>query len=105
MDLYQRNVFNKNRMLMTSLYKNKFSEYFDKKMGVTNFNYDMSKTLLVNKKKFEYSIFDNRFTNKNKKKNKSQSVTQKRRKYTNIAEINKINSIKNFHFKNNEKIK
>ena len=103
MDLYQRNVFNKNRMLMTSLYKNKFSEYFDKKMGVTNFNYDMSKTLLINKKKFEYSIFDNRFTNKNK--NKSQSVTRKRRKYTNIAEINKINSIKNFHFKNNEKIK
>ena len=95
-DLYQRNVFNKNKMLMTSLYKNKFSEYFDKKMGPFNFKYDVSKTLLVNKKKFEYSIFDNRYFYKNKKKNKSRSLTQKNIKYTNLSEMNKFNSVKHF---------
>lgn len=77
-DLYQRDVFNKNRMLMTSLYKNKFSEYFDKNFGNSNFKYDMRKTLLMNKKKFEYSIFDNKFP---KEQNKAKSST-KRKKLT-----------------------
>ena len=77
-DLYQRNVFNKNRMLMTSLYKNKFSEYFDKNFGNSNFKYDMRKTLLMNKKKFEYSIFENKFP---KEQNKAKSST-KRKKLT-----------------------
>ena len=97
MELYQRNAFIKNRMLMTSLYKNNFSEFFDKKLGVGNFKYDMSKTLLVNKKRFEFSIFDPKYSNKNK--NKNRSLHHKRRKYTNISEINKINSIKHFLFK------
>lgn len=77
-DLYQRNVFNKNRMLKTSLYKNRFSEYFDKNFGNSNFKYDMRKTLLMNKKKFEYSIFDNIFP---KEQNKAKSST-KRKKLT-----------------------
>ena len=94
-DLYQRNVFNKNKMLMTSKYKNNFSEYFDKKMGPFNFKYDVSKTLLVNKKKFEYSIFDKRYFNKNVRKNKSRSLSQINKKYTNLAELNKNNSLKN----------
>ena len=103
-DLYQRNVFKKNRMLMTSLYKNKFSDYFDKKMGINNFIYDMSKTFLVNKKKFEYSVFDNRFNNN--KKNKSRSVPPRHRKYINIYEMNKFKkNIKDFHLIKKEKIK
>ena len=77
-DLYQRNVFNKNRMLITSLYKNRFSEYFDKNFGNSNFKYDMRKTLLMNKKIFEYSIFDNKFP---KEHNKAKSST-KRKKIT-----------------------
>ena len=77
-DLYQRDVFNKNRMLMTSLYKNRFSEYFDKDFGNSNFKYDMRKTLLMNKKKFEYSIFDNKFP---KEQNKAKS-SSKRKKMT-----------------------
>jgi hypothetical protein len=77
-DLYQRDVFNKNRMLMTSLYKNRFSEYFDKDFGNSNFKYDMRKTLLMNKKKFEFSIFDNKFP---KEHNKAKSST-KRKKIT-----------------------
>jgi hypothetical protein len=88
-------VFNKNKMLMTSKYKNNFSEYFDKKMGPFNFKYDVSKTLLVNKKKFEYSIFDKRYFNKNVRKNKSRSLSQINKKYTNLAELNKNNSLKN----------
>ena len=98
-DLYLKDNLMKNRMLMTSLYKNKFSEYFDKRLGAYNFNYDMSKTLLVNKKKFEYSIFDNRYI-LTKNKNKSKSLPKKpRRKYTNILEMNKVNSVKHYHFK------
>ena len=100
MELYQRNAFIKNRMLMTSLYKNNFSEFFDTKLGVGKFKYDMSKTLLVNKKRFEFSIFDSEYTNKNKKRNKNRSQQHKRRKYTNISEMNKISSIKHFLFKN-----
>jgi len=77
-DLYQRNVFNKNKMLITSMYKNRFSEYFDKTFGNSNFKYDMRKTLLMNKKKFEYSIFDNKFP---KEQNKAKSSI-KRKKLT-----------------------
>ena len=99
-DLYLKDNLMKNRMLMTSLYKNKFSEYFDKRLGSYNFNYDMSKTFLVNKKKFEYSIFDNRYI-LTKNKNKSKSLQKKiKRKYTNIQEMNKVNSVKHYHFKN-----
>jgi len=64
--------------VITSLYKNKFSEYFDVNLGAKNFKYDSSKTLLSNKKKFEYSIFDKRFT-----KN-FWSVPKKRDKYDNL---------------------
>ena len=95
LEFYQRNAFIKNRMLMTSLYKNRFSEFFDKKFGPSNFNYDMSKTFLVNKKRFEYSIFDKSYINKNK--NKSRNLSQKSRKYTNISEMKKLNSMKHFH--------
>ena len=96
-DLYQRNVFSKNKMLITSLYKNKFLDYFDKKFGPTNFNYDLRKTLLTNKKVFEYSFFDNIYNNKNKIKNKSRSMPEKKYRFTNISDFNKIKSIKNFH--------
>ena len=82
-DLYNRDVFKKNKMIMTSLYKNKFSEYFDIKLGAKGFKYDMSRTLLSNKKKFEYSIFDKRFT-----KNFS-SVPKKRDRYINLFNIKK----------------
>ena len=82
-DLYNRDVFKTNKMLITSLYKNKFSEYFDKKLGPKNFRYDMSRTLLSNKKKFEYSIFDKRFV----------SVPKKRRKYNNLLNMKKTNNI------------
>ena len=84
-DLYQRNVFNKNKMLITSMYKNRFSEYFDKTFGNSNFKYDMRKTLLMNKKKFEYSIFDNKFP---KEPNKAKSSTK--RKKINILKKMKI---------------
>ena len=97
LEYYQRNAFIKNRMIMTSLYKNRFSDFFDKKLGPSNFNYDMSKTFLTNKKRFEYSIFDKR--NINNKKNKSRNLTQKNRKYTNISEMNKAHSMKNFNLK------
>ena len=82
-DLYNRDVFKKNKMIMASLYKNKFSEYFDVKLGAKDFKYDMSRTLLSNKKKFEYSIFDKRFT-----KNFA-SVPKKRDRYANIANLKK----------------
>ena len=97
MELYKRHAYLKNRMLMTSFYKKNFSEFFDKKLGAPNFNYDMSKTLLVNKKRFEYSVFDQRYTYNIK--NKSRSLAQRKRKYTNISEMNKLNSIKHFHLK------
>jgi len=84
-DLYNRDVFKTNKMLITSLYKNKFSEYFDKKLGPKNFRYDMSRTLLSNKKKFEYSIFDKRFV----------SVPKKRRRYNNLLNMKKTNKIDN----------
>ena len=77
-NLYNRNIFKKNKMIMTSLYKNKFSEYFDIKLGAKNFKYDLSKTLLSNKKKFEYSIFDKRFTKK------FWSVPKKRDRYDSL---------------------
>ena len=107
-DLYNRDVFRKKRMLMTSLYKNKFSEYFDKTFGPKNFRYDMSRTLLSNKKKFEYSIFDQRFS-KNfsidpKKKNryvnlfnnikKNKSNSRHKKKSVNFNKINRFESIK-----------
>ena len=84
-DLYNRDVFKTNKMLITSLYKNKFSEYFDKKLGPKNFRYDMSRTLLSNKKKFEYSIFDKRFV----------SVPKKRRRYNNLLNMKKTNKVDN----------
>jgi len=77
-NLYNRNIFKKNKMIMTSLYKNKFSEYFDIKLGAKNFKYDLSKTLLSNKKKIEYSIFDKRFTKK------FWSVPKKRDRYDSL---------------------
>ena len=75
-------------------------DYFDKKLGIRNFKYDMSKTLLVNKKKFEYSIFDNRYNTYERNKARSlQNKRRRRRKYMNLAEVNKLNSMKNFHLK------
>ena len=102
-DLYNRDVFKKKKMLITSLYKNKFSEYFDENFAPKYFKYDMSKTLLSNKKRFEYSIFDKRFTKnflsipkkrdrysiKTKKKNKYK-IDDRGKKYS--AKINKINT-------------
>ena len=88
-DLYNRDVFKTKKMLMTSLYKNKFSEYFDKKLGPKHFRYDMSRTLLSNKKKFEYSIFDKRFT-----KNFS-TVPIKRKRHVNLIDIKKNNNLNN----------
>ena len=85
-------------MLITSLYKNKFSDYFDKKLGSKYFKYDMSRTLLSNKKKFEYSIFDKRFT-----KNFS-SLPKKRDRYNNLLNFKKNNKINNRHKKLAEKI-
>jgi hypothetical protein len=93
-DLYQRNVFSKKRMIMTSLYKNKFSEYFDKKLTPVDFNYDTRKTFLTNKKIFEYSFFD-----KKKIIHKSKSLLPKKKKYTNISNNNKLKLVKNFRFK------
>ena len=97
-NLYNRDVFKKSKMLMTSLYKNKFSDYFDKKLGSKYFKYDMSRTLLSNKKKFEYSIFDKRFT-----KNFS-SLPKKRDRYNNLLNFKKNNKINNRHKKLAEKI-
>ena len=98
-ELYQKDNLMKNRMIMTSLYKNKFSDYFDKKLGIRNFKYDMSKTLLVNKKKFEYSIFDSRYNTYERNKARSLQNKRRRKKYTNLAEVNKLDSMKNFHLK------
>ena len=97
-NLYNRDVFKKSKMLMTSLYKNKFSDYFDKKLGSKYFKYDMSRTLLSNKKKFEYSIFDKRFT-----KNFS-SLPKKRDRYNNLLNFKKNSKINNRHKKLAEKI-
>ena len=80
-NLHNRNIFKKNRMIITSLYKNKFSEYFDVNLGAEIFKYDSSKTLLSNKKKFQYSIFDKRFS-----KN-FWSVHKKRDRYDNLIYI------------------
>jgi hypothetical protein len=91
--LYNRDVFRKNRMLVTSLYKNKFSEYFDTKLGAKNFKYDMSRTLLSNKKKFEYSIFDQRFTNN------FRSAPKKRNRYKSLRDIKKNENKKNIKAK------
>ena len=91
--LYNRDVFRKNRMLVTSLYKNKFSEYFDTKLGAKNFKYDMSRTLLSNKKKFEYSIFDQRFTNN------FRSAPKKRTRYKSLRDIKKNENNKNIKAK------
>ena len=90
-DLYNRDVFKRTKMIMTSLYKNKFSEYFDKKLGSKYFKYDMSKTLLTNKKKFEFSIFDKRFNSVPKKRN--------RKRFNNLLNIKK-NKIQNQNKKN-----
>jgi len=95
-DLYNRDVFKKKKMLVTSLYKNKFWEYFDNKNAPKYFKYDMSKTLLSNKKRFEYSVFDRRFS-----KN-FLSVPKKRDRYSTFLNLkrkdkNKIN-IKNKKF-------
>ena len=90
-DLYNRDVFKRTKMIMTSSHKNKFSEYFDKKLGSKYFKYDMSKTLLTNKKKFEFSIFDKRFNSVPKKRN--------RKRFNNLLNIKK-NKIQNQNKKN-----
>ena len=107
-----RNIYKKNRMLVTSLYKNKFSEYFDIDLGAKNFKYDSSKTLLSNKKKFEYSIFDKRFDKDfwsvHKKRNRYDSLIcvknrKTRNKKTNTSKnndiIDKFESMKVIPFK------
>ena len=103
-DLYNRDIFKKTKMIMTSLYKNKFSEYFDVKFGTKNFKYDLSKTLLSNKKRFEYSIFDKRFNNNYwsapKKRNRNRKTRNKKNKITkNFKIIDKFFSMKVIPFK------
>ena len=94
--MHNYNIFVKRKTMQTSAYKNQISDFFDNYSKVKGFQYDSTKSLLANKKKYEYAIFDNL-------RNKNMKIKKRLKSCSEFTKFHGFNSIDVVNMSNKEK--